>query len=88
MSTTVTVPVVPSVLPSSLIFTVYSMLFVFLSNDPAVFDIDGFVTVTDELSVSVVFEPSDDVIVPEQLLTNVLSFSLIAASTSASTFTA
>ena len=88
MSTTVTVPVVPSILPSSLIFTVYSMLFVFLSNDPAVFDIDGFVTVTDELSVSVVFEPSDDVIVPEQLLTNVLSFSLIAASTSASTFTA
>ena len=75
-------------MPSSLIFTVYSMLFVFLSNDPAVFDIDGFVTVTDELSVSVVFEPSDDVIVPEQLLTNVLSFSLIAASTSASTFTA
>ena len=88
MSTTVTVPVVPSVLPSSLIFTVYSMLFVFLSNDPAVFVIDGFVTVTDELSVSVFFEPSDDVIVPEQLLTNVLSFSLIAASTSASTFTA
>ena len=64
------------------------MLFVFLSNDPAVFDIDGFVTVTDELSVSVFFEPSDDVIVPEQLLINVLSFSLIAASTSASTFTA